>query len=189
MKVKERLNALLFQLETSTQELDETQLQAFQQLALEAPHIFFAGAGRSGLMMRALAMRFMHLGKSAYVVGDVSTPAARPGDLLVMASGSGSTATLVTIATKAVQQLGCKLILITTQPDSPLGQLAYLTIAVHASNKVTNAASTTPQLQLGSSTFEEMTLLIGDALVANLAMQPELRCTNAQLMERHANLE
>lgn len=189
METKERLEALLAQLEATTQELDEAQLQAFQQLTLEAPRIFFAGAGRSGLMMRALAMRFMHLGKSAYVVGDVSTPAARPGDLLVMASGSGSTATLVTIATKAVQQLGCKLILITTQPDSPLGQLAHLTITVHASNKVTNAASTTPQLQLGSSTFEEMTLLIGDALVANLAMQPELRCTNAQLMERHANLE
>lgn len=189
MKVKERLNALLFQLETSTQELDETQLQAFQQLALEAPRIFFAGAGRSGLMMRALAMRFMHLGKSAYVVGDVSTPAAQPGDLLIMASGSGSTATLVAIATKAVQQLGCKLILITTQLNSPLGRLAHLTIPVHASNKVTNASSTTPQLQLGSSTFEEMTLLIGDALVACLAAQPELQCTNAKLMERHANLE
>ena len=37
METKEHLEALLAQLEATTQELDETQLQTFQQLALEAP--------------------------------------------------------------------------------------------------------------------------------------------------------
>lgn len=189
MEIKDRLGALVAQLDATTQMLDAARLEAFEEAVLKAPHIFVAGAGRSGLMVRALAMRFMHLGKCAYVVGDVSTPAAQPGDLLVVASGSGSTATLVAIAKKAVEKLGCQLVLITTQPESPLGYLSQVCIKVCATNKVESASDTSHQLQLGSSTFEETVLLLGDALVASLADRPELACSNSELMQRHANLE
>ena len=39
-----------------------------------APRLFIAGAGRSGLAMRAFAMRLMHLGKECHFLGDVTTP-------------------------------------------------------------------------------------------------------------------
>ena len=51
-------------------------------------------------MIRGLAMRLMHMGYTSFVVGETITPAIQPGDLLVIASGSGSTETLTVIAEK-----------------------------------------------------------------------------------------
>jgi 6-phospho-3-hexuloisomerase len=52
-----------------------------------APKIFLAGAGRSGLIMRALGTRLMHLGKTVYVVGESTTPSIQAGELLILGSG------------------------------------------------------------------------------------------------------
>ena len=54
-----------------------------------ASGVFVAGAGRSGLAMRGFAMRLMHMRIPAYVVGDATTPALTPGEILVVGSGSG----------------------------------------------------------------------------------------------------
>ena len=56
---------------------------------LNAKNIFIVGQGRSGLMGRAFAMRLMHLGLRAYVVGEIVTPAIQGGDFLIAISGSG----------------------------------------------------------------------------------------------------
>ena len=66
-----------------------------------SPRIFVAGAGRSGLCMRALGMRLMHLGKTVYVVGETTTPSIAASDLLILGSGSGRTASLLAMAEQA----------------------------------------------------------------------------------------
>ena len=63
--------------------------------------IFVAGAGRSGLCMRAFGMRLMHLGKTVYVVGETTTPSIAATDLLILGSGSGRTASLLAMAEQA----------------------------------------------------------------------------------------
>ena len=88
-----------------------------------AERVFVAGAGRTGLAMRAFAMRLMHLGKTAYVVGETTTPGIAAGDLLVIGSGSGRTASLQAAAGKA-KQLGARILLLTIDPGSPIGKLA-----------------------------------------------------------------
>ena len=62
----------------------------------KAVRIFVAGAGRSGFVSRGFANRLMHLGYTAYFVGDTTTPPIQPGDLLVIGSGSGKTCLLYT---------------------------------------------------------------------------------------------
>ncbi len=57
--------------------------------------VFVAGAGRSGLVLRMAAMRLMHLGMTVHVAGDTTTPAISSGDLLLVASGSGTTSGVV----------------------------------------------------------------------------------------------
>ena len=69
--------------------------------------IFVAGAGRSGLCMRALGMRLMHLGKTVYVVGETTTPSIAAENLLVIGSGSGKTSSLLAMAEQA-QRHGCQ---------------------------------------------------------------------------------
>ncbi|MFB2898267.1 hypothetical protein ACE1CI_35570 [Aerosakkonemataceae cyanobacterium BLCC-F50] len=58
---------------------------------LQANRVFAAGEGRSGLTLQMAAMRLMHLGLEVHIVGEVSAPAIRSGDLLIACSGSGST--------------------------------------------------------------------------------------------------
>ncbi len=45
--------------------------------------VLVVGAGRSGLVGRAFAMRLMHLGFRSYVLGETITPSVGEGDLVV----------------------------------------------------------------------------------------------------------
>ena len=65
----------------------------------------------------------MHLGFQAYVIGEISTPHTKAGDLLIITSGSGETDALVSIAKKA-KESGLYLGLVTMNPQSTLGKMA-----------------------------------------------------------------
>ena len=78
-------------------ETDEEQIRDLVQAILDANRIFVGGAGRSLLMIRTFAMRLMHLGLVSHVVGETITPSIEPGDLLIVASGSGQTRTTLMV--------------------------------------------------------------------------------------------
>ena len=82
-----------------------------------------AGAGRSGLVARAFAMRLRHLGVEAFVVGETITPALQKGDTLVAFSGSGETNSIVDYC-EMVREIGGRIGLITATPTSRIGQIA-----------------------------------------------------------------
>ena len=63
-----------------------------------ADRIFVFGEGRSGLALRMAAMRLVHLGLNVHVVGDATTPAIVPGDILIVGSGSGETPVTLSLA-------------------------------------------------------------------------------------------
>lgn len=190
MGVKIVLMQVLGELSETLSQVDETQLEDLESHIQSAGRVFVAGAGRSGMMVRGLAMRLMHMGLDAYVVGETVTPAAAPGDLLVVASGSGSTTTLVAMAKKAKEKIGCDVALITTKQDSPLGALADCMVEIPAvSTKIEGYEDGPKSVQLGSSTFEQSVLLIGDALVTDLVSRAGHDEGNEQLMKTHANLE
>ena len=71
--------------------LNSKQVNSFIEALLSAKRVFVIGAGRSGLVAKAFAMRLMHLGLDIHVVGETITPALREGDILVVVSGSGET--------------------------------------------------------------------------------------------------
>src|SRR5215211_4177692 len=70
------------------------------------------GVGREGLMMKAFAMRLMHLGFDAHVVGDVTTPPIGAGDLLIASTGPGNTPTVLVLMNVA-KGAGAQVMLIT----------------------------------------------------------------------------
>lgn len=55
--------------------IDGAALASLEQAIAEANAVFVFGAGRSLLMLKAFAMRLMHIGLKVHVVGDVVTPA------------------------------------------------------------------------------------------------------------------
>ncbi|MCQ4385086.1 MAG: SIS domain-containing protein, partial [Sulfolobales archaeon] len=99
--------------------------------------ILVMGAGRSGLVGRAFAMRLLHLGYNAYVLGETIVPAIREGDIVIAISGSGKTKLIVTAA-EAAKEAKARLIAVTSYPDSPLGRLADLVIEVPGRTKYSN---------------------------------------------------
>jgi len=153
----------------------------------DAPKIFISGAGRSGLMMRALGTRLMHLGKTVYVVGESTTPSIQAGELLILGSGSGQTTTLLAIAQKA-QSHGARILLFTTNPNSPLTKWADQTVALPAPSlgDVADGRDLKSMQPMGSL-FEQSLLILCDTII--LGLMSRTGVSAAQMRERHANLE
>ncbi len=85
------LEQILAEVAACVRQVPSEDLARAVELMETSPRIFVAGAGRSGLCMRALGMRLMHLGKTVYVVGETTTPSIAAEDLLILGSGSGQT--------------------------------------------------------------------------------------------------
>ena len=150
----------------------------------QAKSIFVLGAGRSGLALRMTAMRLMHLGLTVHIVGEVTTPAIGREDLLLVASGSGTTEALVRSARTAID-VGATVITLTTATKSPLANISSVLIEVPAAEKLDRAA--TKSVQYAGSLFEQAVVTIGDAFFHSLWMRSGQ--TADDLWPRHANLE
>ncbi|GAB3588393.1 6-phospho-3-hexuloisomerase [Amycolatopsis endophytica] len=153
-------------------------------LLLEAPTVFTIGTGRSGLALQMAAMRFMHLGLRTHVVGEVTAPAIGARDVLVAASGSGSTGRVVRAAQTARDQ-GADVIALTTAADSPLAKIATEVLIVPAADKQDFDGNTS--IQYAGSLFEQSVLLITDALFHALWKSGGSQAR--ELWRLHANLE
>lgn len=153
-------------------------------LLLEAPAVFTIGTGRSGLALQMAAMRFMHLGLSTHVVGETTAPAIGPNDVLVAASGSGSTKRVVRAAETAREQ-GAEVIALTTAPGSALARVATEVLVVPAADKQDFDGNAS--VQYAGSLFEQSVLLITDALFHALWKTSGTQAR--ELWRLHANLE
>jgi 6-phospho-3-hexuloisomerase len=60
-------------------------------LANRSRRWYASGQGRSGLVAQMAAMRLMHVGFDAHVVGEATAPAIGSRDGLLVVSGSGET--------------------------------------------------------------------------------------------------
>jgi 6-phospho-3-hexuloisomerase len=114
---------ILNELERTLAAVSEAEIAVAQRMILTANRVFLTGAGRTGLALKMVAMRLMHLGLAVHVAGDATTPAIGPGDLLLVASGSGTTAGPVHAAEVAVKT-GARVLALTATPTSRLGMLA-----------------------------------------------------------------
>lgn len=164
---------------------DPVALGRVSDLVAEAPRVFVLGAGRSGLALRMTAMRLMHLGLDVHVVGETTTPAIAKDDLLLTASGSGTTAGVIRAAETAVSA-GAKVVTITTDGASPLAALSgAATIVVPAAGKLDRSGAASAQY--AGSLFEQAVVLIGDALFHALWARSGQDAD--VLWPRHSNLE
>lgn len=150
----------------------------------EADRVFLAGAGRSGLVLRMAAMRLMHLGKTVHVAGDTTTPAINAGDLLVVASGSGTTSGVVKAAQTALAA-GAQVAALTTDPSSPLAGLADAVVVIQAAQKTDHGSNISRQYS--GSLFEQSLFLVTEAVFHTLWEATDEPAE--QLWLRHANLE
>ena len=174
--------------------LDKGAIMVMLQKIMGADKVFVMGAGRSGLVAKAFAMRLMHLGFSVYVVGETTTPAVRPQDVVIAISGSGETRSIADLG-KIVKDIGSTLITVTSKKDSTLGRISDIVVSLPSKTKNDVDADYlerhmrgdyTHRPPLGTS-FEITSLVFLDSIVAQLITLTG--ASEAELKSRHTNIE
>jgi 6-phospho-3-hexuloisomerase len=175
------------------EKIDEKQVSEMIDTIVDADCVFIVGTGRSELVGKAFAMRLMHLGFTVHVVGDVTTPAIKGDDCLVAISGSGETKT-VTLAAETAKEISAKVIGITGNPESTLGNNLDITINIQSKTKQPWKYYTSNVLKghyddltpMGTL-FEDTTHLFLDGLIAEFMAL--LGKKEIDLKKRHAIIE
>lgn len=165
--------------------ISSEEVERLTQAIQEADAVYVCGAGRSLLMMKAFAMRLVHLGLNAYVVGETITPAIEKGHLLIAGTGSGQTRTTLAMV-EAARERQARVAAITAHADSPVAREADLVVQIPA--PVPGSASG-PRLsqQPPGSLFEQCLLLLCDSIV--MLLMERLGVTEESMLSRHTKLE
>ncbi|HDL16011.1 MAG TPA: 6-phospho-3-hexuloisomerase [Euryarchaeota archaeon] len=174
--------------------LNEEDMESLIKAIITSEKVFLYGAGRSGLVAKAFAMRLMHLGITVYVVGESVTPSITDKDLLITISGSGETTSIVTSG-KIAKSSGAKLAVITSYPTSSLGKMAEIVVLIKGRTKLIGEkdfflrqikGEHYPLAPLGTL-FEVAVLVFLDALIVELMVR--LGKTEDEMRYRHTQLE
>ncbi len=195
-RVQEMMRLMASKIRTIANTISDTDAEGFIRELLQAKRVYVIGAGRSGLVAKAFAMRLMHLGLQAFVVGETITPALRPGDVMVIFSGSGKTKTVADLAETA-KEIGAHICLITSNADSRIGKISdCIVIIEHQRDNVENDAMEFEIRQMMGdhksfaplgTLFETASMIFADAVVSRLM---EITKTDeSALKNRHTNIE
>jgi 6-phospho-3-hexuloisomerase len=143
--------------------------------------IFLAGAGRSALVARFFAMRLMHGGYDAYVVGEIVTPSMSARDLLIVISGSGETETMIA-CTKRAKELGAMTVLLSMKDGSTIGDMVDTVFRIGSPEQYGKIIG----MPMGTA-FELSTLVFLEATISHIIHEKGI--PEHEMSTRHANLE
>ncbi|HTZ61705.1 MAG TPA: SIS domain-containing protein [Thermoplasmata archaeon] len=142
--------------------LDPAAVARAVQIIAHAPATFVYGAGRSGIIGRAFAMRLVQLGLNAYVIGESVTPIVRRGDAVFILSGRGESSSSIQTA-NIVRREGAELIVFTARASSKLAHIATALLTLDFPDDPDRA-----KIAPLGTLFESASLRLTDALVAEL---------------------
>ena len=195
-RVHEMMGLMASKIRSISDSLSDEEIDGFIDEILQARRVYTMGAGRSGLVAKAFAMRLMHLGFTSYVVGETITPALKQGDLIVVFSGSGRTKTVADIA-ETEKEIGGKICLITSNPTSRIGMIADRIVVIeHERDAVRDdAAEFEIRQMMGDhksfaplgTLFETAAMVFADAIISDL--MEIIKVDEKSLADRHTNIE
>ncbi len=194
--VKDMMRLMATKIRTIADVMSDEEIDALLNEILSADRIYTIGAGRSGLVAKAFAMRLMHLGLQSFVVGETVTPAMRKGDIIIAFSGSGETKTVADIS-ETVKDIGGKVCLISSKRDSRIGRMADCIVIIESQRDRVSDESAEFEIRqmmgehksfapLGTI-FETTAMVLADAIISRL--MEITQCDVEDLRCRHANIE
>lgn len=177
---------VLSELQTALERIDTAQLERLADEILKADQVFFVGVGRVLLALQCVCKRLAHLGIRTHYVGEITEPAIRKEDLLIVGSGSGGSLFPLGIARKAYKTVGCPIVHIGSNPNSEMKEIAdfMVRIPVRTKNYLEDEIDSCQPM---TSLFEQSVLLMGDILAKIIIEQKHLDMK--ALWQYHANLE
>ena len=200
--LQEMMRMIAKAVEAIADTVSDQEAKDFVREILMAKRIYVSGAGRSGLMAKAFAMRLMHLGFESYVVGETITPAMAEDDLLVAFSGSGETRSIADIC-KTASSVGGTVALITSNRDSTMAGIADFLVVLNSNlyddeglptefgirqltGEHRSDAGYTPKAPIGSI-YETAAGVFADSVI--LALMQIKHCGIEEVIKRYSNIQ
>lgn len=163
-------------------EISKEDIHNVINLFFKSKRIFVYGAGRSGLVARAFAVRLVHLGFQTFVIGETIGAPVKKNDLVFIVSGSGFTIPSVMTA-EIARNIGAKLVVVTGKKDSKVTKFADVTIILSSECSEKEKKELAP---LGTL-FEASAWILLDSIIAELMTKKGE--TEESMKSRHATLE
>ena len=186
----EKITEIPFQITTELQNvlqrINPDEVVKLVDAIIHTRHLFIDGRGRSGLMMRAFAIRLTHLDIHCHVVGESTTPSLQADDLLLVGSGSGETVTPLLTA-KTAKNAGGRVAVLTSRRKSAMASLADIVVVIPAPVRESSDIEPVTTIQPMGSLFEQSLLILLDSIV--IILQERLNLDEKTMMTRHSNLE
>ena len=177
---------VIAELERTLKSIDPNQLERLKDEILKADQVFFVGVGRVMLALQCVCKRLAHLGIKAHYVGEITEPAIKKNDLLIVGSGSGGSLFPLGIAKKARAAVGCTVVHIGSNPNSEMKEIADFMVRIPVRTKL-YLEDEIDSCQPMTSLFEQSVLLLGDVLAKMIIEEENLDMK--ELWQYHANLE
>jgi len=149
---------------------------------------FLLASGRSAFILQCFATRLVHLGADVYLVTNLaSIPSLTRNDILIVLSGSGTTAIVVSLLKSYVNSVKpYGIVSITSHPETIIGRIGDVTIKLKGRTKrdKIDLNDDTALLTPEGTAFEQVAFTYLDAIIAELAVKSGR--TNEDLLKRHS---
>ncbi len=183
--MKQKIDQILHEIGTVLAKVNDSEVDSMIAQIQKADKIVVCGAGRVGMAIRGFGMRLGHLGLNAFTLGDSTVPGISSGDLLIVASGSGETQTIVDLV-QIANKNGCSIVAVTGNPESRIGKLANVVVKIEAPSKTKEV--------MGFKSIQPMTTLNEQSLgvffdAVTLKLMEKMNETHDTMWARHSNLE
>lgn len=188
MKINEVMNELKLVLDS----FDDKEVEKFVNLLASNPKrkVLCYGAGRMGLSLKAFAMRLNHLGISAYFFGDTYVPPLNKDDILIAASNSGETKTVLSVVDTAFVKAGCNIVAVTANPKSTLAKYSHCIVTFKTCNGGLNSAddpSKINSIQPMTTLTEQAMFIFFDLVILELIEKMHINIAATKMF--HSNVE
>jgi 6-phospho-3-hexuloisomerase len=167
LTIQEKIDSILEENRRLLQSLSDEALEDFISRIDEANAIFCSAQGRSGYVLRCFCMRLMHLGYRVYFCGETITPAIGEGDMLVVLSGSGETASTFE-AVQIAKKRGAMIVAILGNLSTRIAPLVDHSIYLPGTTKLRRDSEPVSS-QLTGSLFEQAAFIFLEAVVLALS--------------------
>lgn len=184
-KYEDTTNLVLSEIEAALSGVNVVAVEKLVNDILNADDVFLTGVGRVMMSLQAFCKRLTHLGIKAHCVGDITEPAIKETDILIVGSGSGQSIVPVAIAKKA-KEFNAKVVHIGSNPNGEVSQYADYMVRIPTRTRL-YLKDEIDSKQIMTSLFEQVLLIFGDVIAK--MMVDDRKIDLKELWQWHANLE
>lgn len=183
--MKDHIQHILQEISEVLEHINEDEVRILLDHIIKAHRIVTAGAGRMGLAMQGFSMRLAQLELKSYYYRDTTLPHVGKRDLIIVASGSGETKSILELV-RLANATSAPVALITAHTTSSMSRRASVRVILPAPYK-TMQTKRVLSIQPMTTLTEQCLMVFLDALV--LSLMKSLNKTSKDMWSQHSNLE